>query len=226
MPRHTKPTRPIPLRATFLLLLAPLLLTGCDYGILLAYLIGGPPSIEPAFSAETGKDMDEHGVTVAVICTAPRGLKFTYNEVDHTVAEAVTFQLHQKGIEVIVPDVVQAWLDHNPDWTTPREIGEAMGVNYVIHINMHSYSLYEKNSATLYRGRSEYEVNVWEMLGEGEGEKIYSSEDTTVYPLRIHRSAQDTSLEQFKKEYLYRLSFEIGRQFFEYYAGDDIGDAT
>lgn len=223
-PSRTKHRFPFP--AALLLLFAPLVLTGCDYGILLAYLIGGPPSIEPAFSAETGKDMRERKVTVAVVCTAPRDLKFSYDEIDNTVAEAVSYQLHQHGIQVIVPDQVQAWLDANPDWTSPREIGEALGVTYLIHINVHNYSLYEKNSATLYRGRSEYEVNVWEMEKDGEGERIYSHEETTVYPLRIHRSSQDCSLEQFKKEYLYRLSFEIGRQFFEYYAGDDINDAT
>jgi hypothetical protein len=64
-------------------------------------------------------------------------------------------------------------------------------------------------------------------MGEnGEGEKIYSQEERVKYPLRFPRSTQDTSVGHFKKEYLYRLSYEIGRHFFEYYTADDISDAT
>lgn len=203
-----------------------LMLTGCNYFIILSYLIGGPPSIEPEFARQTDKDMKDYGVTVAVICTAPQELKWSYDEVDTLVAEAVTYQLAEHNIKVIYPDQVRAWLDKNPDWTTPTEIGEAFDVTYVIHIDMLEYAIYEKNSHTLLRGNTRCEINVWEMAEDGEGEKIYSQEETVIYPLRVPRSTQDSSPTQFKKEYLYRLSYEIGRHFFEYYASDDISDAT
>ncbi len=222
------PHRPAVRRASWLLLWAflPCLFTGCDQFMLLAYLVGGPPSISPDFYEQTKKDMKDYGVTVAVVCTAPKDLKWSYDEIDYTVAEAVSYQLNDKGIKVIFPDQVRAWLDKNPDWTTPREIGDAFGVKYVIHIDMRNYALYEKGQNTLLRGRSEYEVSVWEMNDDGTGSRIYSKENTTTYPLRIHRSSQDTTLERFKREYLHRLSYEIGRLFFEYYTSDDIGDAA
>lgn len=224
--RHKRPrsTR----MAWLMLWLAPVVLCGCNYLVMLGYIVGGPPSIAPDFQEQTGKDMKDYGVTVAVVCTAPRDLKWSYDEIDMVVAEAVTYQLTENGIKVIYPDQVRAWLDKNPDWTTPKEIGEAFGVKYVIHLDMLNYSLYEKGQATLYRGRSEYEINVWEMFedGSGDGERVYSAQSSTTYPLRIHRSSHETSLEQFKKEYLFRLSYEIGRHFFEYHASDDIDDAT
>jgi len=211
--------------ARLMICLAPcVLLTGCNYAIFLGYLIGGPPSIEPDFAAETGKDMKDYGVTVAVVCTAPKDLKWSYDEIDSLVSEAVTLQLGQKKINVIYPDQIRAWLDKNPDWTTPTEIGEFFDVTYVIHIDVLDYSLYEKNSHTLYRGNCRYEVNVWEMGEESTGEKIYSKEDNSKFPLSMPRSSSDISLEQFKKEYLYRLSYDIGKLFFEYYASDDISD--
>jgi hypothetical protein len=76
------------------------------------------------------------------------------------------------------------------------------------------------------KGNTRCEINVWEMADDGDGEKIYSQEETVTFPLRVPRSTQDTSVGQFKKEFLYRLSFEIGRHFFEYYTADDIADAT
>ncbi|HUG20407.1 MAG TPA: hypothetical protein VMM56_15580 [Planctomycetaceae bacterium] len=206
------------------------LLSGCNYAILLGYLIGGPPSIEPDFTAQlgSGKDMKNNGVTVAVVCTSPEELKFSYDELDNLVAEAIALQLGEKKISVILPDQVRAWLDKNRDWTSPKEIGEAFGTTYVIHVDILDYSLFEKDSSTLYRGKTECEINVWEMAkdGSGDGEKIYSKQHSSVFPLRIPRSSQETTLERFKKEYLYRLSYEIGRHFFEYHVGDDISDAT
>jgi hypothetical protein len=206
------------------------LLSGCKYVVMLGYLIGGPPSIEPDFTSQLGtkKDMKNHGVTVAVVCTSPDRLKWDYDELDHVVAEAIALQMGEHHISVIYPNQVRAWLDNNSDWTSPKEIGEAFGTTYVIHIDILEYSLYERNSSTLYRGTTECEINVWEMAsdGSGDGEKIYSKQLSTIYPLRVPRSSQETTLERFKKEYLYRLSYEIGRHFFEYHVGDDISDAT
>ncbi|MBD3672799.1 MAG: hypothetical protein HUJ26_04670 [Planctomycetaceae bacterium] len=203
-----------------------LLLTGCNYGVILGYMIGGPPSIEPDFAAQTGKDMKDYGVTVAVVCTAPPSLKWSYDEIDNLVAEAITMQLAQKKIKVIYPDQVRAWLDKNPDWASASEIGEYFDVTYVIHVDMTDYSLYEQNSHTLYRGNSRCEVNVWDMAADDEAEIIYSKEISSKYPLTVPRSSQESSLEQFKKEYLFRLSYDIGKHFFEYYASDDISDRT
>ncbi len=43
-------------------LVAPcLMLAGCNYFVILSYLIGGPPSIEPMFAQQTGKDMKDYG---------------------------------------------------------------------------------------------------------------------------------------------------------------------
>ena len=229
----TRNRRPFTLRTGVLkltMICSLFLLSGCNYAILLGYLIGGPPSIEPDFTSQLGieKDMKNQGVTVAVLCTSPDELKWDYDELDHLVAEAISLQLGENNISVILPNQVRAWLDKNSDWTSPREIGEAFGTTYVIHVDILDYSLYEKDSATLFRGKTDCEINVWEMEpdGSGDGEKIYSKQLSTAYPLRIPRSSQDTTLAHFKKEYLYRLSYVIGRHFFEYHVGDDISDAT
>ncbi len=42
--------------------------------MILGYLIGGPPSIEPDFDKETGISLQGKDKTVAVVCFAPREL--------------------------------------------------------------------------------------------------------------------------------------------------------
>lgn len=203
------------------------LATGCMKELLfLGLLIGGFPSIEPDFDSKLGLSMTDKDVVVAVVCYAPTELKFDFDELDHEIARTVTFRMHQHGIKVISPDQIRAWLDENPDWDKPSEIGEAFDATYVVYIDMLKYSLYEKGSASLYRGRSEAFVSVIQMDDEGEGEKIYSKEVLSQYPLAAPRPASEVTYSTFKKQYLSRLSEEIGRLFYEHYNGDDMGDAV
>ena len=214
-------------RMTLFLLLAVscLSLTGCNYIILLGYLIGGPPSIEPDFDVMTNKSMSDKEVSVCVVAFAPTEPKWDFPKIDHELARYVAFRLVEHDIRVVNPDQVRTWLDTHPDWDKPEEIGKALNCTYVIYIDMNDFHLYEKNSTTLFRGRAECYVSVFEMDEDGYGDKIYSKEITSQYPIRAPRSTSEMSLDTFKREYLSRLSKEIGWLFFERFNGDDIPDA-
>ena len=213
-------------RARWLLLAAAALpMTGCNYLILAGYLIGGPPSIEPDFDAVTNESMTDSGVTVAVVCYAAPETKWDFDAIDSEIAKYVTYRLHAHKIKVVNPDRVNAWLDENDQWDEPQEIGRALDVNYLVYIDLQSFNLYEENSAQLYRGRSEAVISVYKM-DEEDGDRIYTKELTSRFPLAVPRSTYEVTYSNFKREYLSRLSEEIGRLFYEYYNGDDIPDAT
>lgn len=194
--------------------------------MLLGYLIGGPPSVEPDFDVQTKKSMTDYGVTVAVVCFAPKNLKLIDEKIDVDLAKYVSFKLNENHIKVINPDRVHEWLDRHPDWETAAEIGEAFKTTYVIYIDMRDYSLYEKGSHMLHRGRAEMLVTVWEMDGNGEGEPIYNKEIKSIYPLAAPQSSYDVPYQKFRKKFVERLSKEIGWKFYERYNGDNINDAT
>ncbi|MGH7127703.1 MAG: hypothetical protein ACREJB_05330 [Planctomycetaceae bacterium] len=211
--------------------LAPLLalvpvLAGCNYLMLAGLLIGGFPSIEPKFDKMTGQSMTDKDVTVAVVCYVPTDVKYSFNDLDQKMQKYVSYRLHEHQIQVVNPDRVHAWLDENPEWDYPEEIGAALGVKYVIYIDISKFSLYEENSAHLYRGRAEAVVSVFEMDEDGAGEKIFSQEAISAYPLAVPRDSHEISYQNFEREYLSHLSERIGRMFYEYYNGDDIPDAT
>ena len=201
------------------------MLSGCNYVIAIAYLLHGPPSIEPDFEKTVGESMTDYDTTVAVVCYAPTEVKWDFEAIDSEIAEYVAKQMFMHQIRVIDPDRIRDWLDKHSDWDKPEEIGAAFHATHVVYIDLQSYHLYEKNSTQLFRGRAEAMVTVWKM-DDDEGEKIYSKEITSLYPLKIARSVYETSYYRFKKEYLLRLSEEIGRLFYPYYNGDDIKDAT
>ncbi len=217
----------LPIRITALLLMSTLclIMTGCNYAILLGYLIGGPPSIEPDFDVMTNQSMSDKDVSVCVVAFAPTELKWDFPKIDHELAKYVAYRLVEHDIKVVNPDQVKAWLNEHPDWDKAEEIGKAFGCNYVIYIDMNDFHLYEENSTTLYRGRSECYISVFEMDEDGYGDKIYSKEVNSKYPIRAPRSTSELSLDTFKREYLSRLSKEIGWLFYERYNGDNIPDA-
>lgn len=209
-----------------LMLLAFAGTSGCNYFIPIAYLIGGPPSIEPDFDLMTNESMTDKDVTVVVVAYAPPELKWDFPQIEHELARYVSFRLIQNNIQVINPDQVKAWLDENDDWDKPEEVGKAFDTTYVVYIDMSKFSLYEENSTTLYRGRSESYLSVYKMDDHGYGDKIYSKEQISRFPIRAPRSTSEQTLTSFKREYLSRLSEEIGWLFYEHYNGDEIPHAT
>jgi hypothetical protein len=121
---------------------------------------------------------------------------------------------------------VQTWLRDNPDWDTAVEVGAEFDVNYVIYIDVSAFSLYERDSNTLFRGRCDAIVSVYEMETDGDGKRIFSREVNSIFPIQVPRSAADVSYDTFRMEYIWRLSDEIGRMFYPYLHGDDISSAA
>jgi hypothetical protein len=199
---------------------------GCNYFLLLGYLIGGPPQIEPLFEKETNKSMTDKDIRVAVVCYASDELKYQFDNIDHIIANRVTNQIASKKIEVVNYAEVQTWLRDNPDWDTAVEVGAEFDVNYVIYIDVSAFSLYERDSNTLFRGRCDAIVSVYEMETDGDGKRIFSREVNSIFPIQVPRSAADVSYDTFRMEYIWRLSDEIGRMFYPYLHGDDISSAA
>ncbi len=199
--------------------------SGCSYLLFFGYLLGGPPSVEPDFDAQTKESMTDKDVTVAVVCYAPTEIRYNFEEIDHEVAKYVSFRLHQHKIKVVSPDRVRGWLDENREWDKPEEIGEAFKATYVVYIDLNEFSLYEDGGANLYRGRAEAVVSVWKMDGS-EAEKIYTTEKISKFPVHQPIATSDETYQNFKSRYLARLSDEVGRLFYEYYTYDEIGEGN
>jgi len=189
--------------------LAMLLFGGCQQFVILSYLIGGPPSIEPDFDKETGESLKGKDKTVAVVCFAPRELLAEFPAIDKEIAAQVSYQLAEHKIAIVKPDYVRAWVSAHPKWELAEEIGREFKADYVIEIEISAFSLFEGTSTTLYRGRTEADVSVTKM-GEGSGDEIFSKELDFHYPIRVPRHSSEQSLVAFKRDYISRLSEKIG----------------
>lgn len=199
---------------------------GCNYFILLGYLIGGPPQLEPLFEAETNKSFTDRNVRVAVVCYAPDDLTKFHDNIDKMLITRISSMLYGNKIDIVNPDRVKAEMANNPEWDSPVEIGAELDVNYVVYVDIADFSLYERDSTSLFRGRCEAICSVYEMQTDGDGRRIFTKEINSTYPTQVPRSASDISYESFRNEYFFRLANEIGRLFYPYGTGDDISSAT
>lgn len=202
--------------------LSLVLMAGCQQFVILSYLIGGPPSIEPDFDKETGLSMKDKETTVAVVCFAPKEMLLEFPHIDHEIAAHVSYQLGKNKIAIIKPDYVSAWVNSHPKWELAEEIGREFKADYVIEIELSTFSLYEGTSTTLYRGRTEADVHVTAVDEGGHGDRIFSKDLDFHFPLRVPRSSTEQELLPFKREYISRLSEKIGWMFHESYNGDTI----
>lgn len=202
--------------------LALVLMAGCQQFVIISYLLGGPPSIEPDFDKETGQSLKDKDKTVAVVCFAPREMLLEFPNIDDEIAAQVSYRLAENKISICKPDFVRAWVDAHPNWELAEEVGREFEADYVIEIELSSFSLYEGTSTTLYRGRVEADIHVTEMDDSGHGDRVFSKELALAYPLHVARSTSELSLVKFKREYISRVSDKIGWMFYESYNGDQI----
>jgi hypothetical protein len=198
--------------------------SGCNAVVLAGLLLAGPPTIEPDYDKMTKKSLRDKDIKVAVVCFAPDEVRLNFIDVDKDIAKYCAHQLNQHNIHVINPDRIQEWLDKHEDWDKPEEIGEATKATHIILVDVHKYNLFEENTHELYKGRAELLISVFEMQKDGSTEKVYTKEVTCQYPLETPRETSEISYDRFRREYLGRLSEEIGRLFYSHSNGDDMRD--
>ena len=223
-PRFTGWSRVVSL--SFLLGLA-FLNSGCNVVILLGYLLHGPPTIEPDFHKKTKLWLSDRGKTTAIVCYAPKTLKWDNEAVDSEVARAVALKFSEHKITVFDPDKIDAWIDRNPNYDKVTEVAAEYKCDYVVHIDIRDYSLFAAQSSDLYQGRCDAVINVFQMNADKtDGELIYTTEVRSRFPTRSEKSVYDIGYEDFKNMYLLALGDEIGKKFYEYYSGDEIPNAA
>ncbi len=209
-------------RNNFILLLALAATFTCSTGCIqemaqLLYIIKGH-KIEPAFPKLKEKN-------VAIVCNA-KATAFGPDSLSVTVAKhlSIAMATSEDKITIVAPAKVEEFIDTN-GWTddSPFKLGESVGADYVIVIDIDNYSIHE--GATLYKGRSEWTASAYDIADEG---KLVFSKgpDEFAFP-EAGRPSLGTSERVFESFYLTHLCDQISKQFISYdkletYASDAI----
>ncbi len=166
------------------------------------------------------------GQKVAVICVS-QSSSFGPSTAAEQIATAVEAYLRGNVEEVnIVPrQEIVDWMDRH-DWNQIdyREVGQGVGAQVVVAIDLHNFSLYD--GKTLFKGRADVELSVFD-LTEGD-DIVYHDEPPTIeWPVTGGRHVADASESEFRRQFVDLIGSKIARQFYPFDAAEDFGrDAT
>jgi len=200
--------------ATGFVLLATMFNLGCiGLTAQLLHAINGGHKIKAKYPGLEGK-------RVAVVCVSNTS-SYGPNSVGRMLEREVVSILRENGddIDVSHQDEVADWIDNN-DWDQMdyREIGRGVGVDMVLAIDLSGISLHE--GRTLYRGRADAAVTVYDMTDDG---KIAFREeiDDFVFPRNGPRPTTELSEGRFRHLFVVVLAQQIAKHFYDYHIEDD-----
>lgn len=189
----------------FVVLLGLLVFPGCVGALAqLLYTIKGH-EVEPPY-----KGLNEK--RIAVVCVSDESA-YGPDTLTFTLAHAVGMRLARglkKGSEVIAPGRVERWIDEN-GWNETEfvKLGEGVGADMVVAIEVSSYSLTE--GSTLYKGRSDVTATVIDVKNSGQVPFVFGPRHFA-FP-KDGRPAIQTSEREFEAFYLSQLTNLIANQF-------------
>ncbi len=151
---------------------------------------------------------------VVVLCRPPSSLGFRHPHVDRQLARLVSDLLAERvgDIEVVDHKQVDHWADAG-DADDFRDLAKSVDAEMVVHIELEDFDL--NKGSTLYQGRSEVNISVYDM--ENDGKKVWEeSLGEIIFPATGGIPTAEKSPKQFRKQYLAVLSQRIARHFYEH----------
>lgn len=200
------------------LLLATVLCAGCDMGTLAYFLL--PESKNDPECKNLACSDKKKEVKVAILAYAP-GLDLDLMQADRQLCELLgrrlrdQYERNEEKVTILPQSKVEDFKSSNPDFL-PRDIGKHFKADYVIVLEIHSLSIYEKGNI-MYRGRTDLTVTVVDVNKPDQAPE--SKEYNTVYPGES-RGAMDICPEmpplQFRLKFLDNVARKLTRYFAAY----------
>ena len=155
------------------------------------------------------------GKRVAVVCVANTSA-YDPGSASAMLAHTVEAILRQKveGIKMVQQDAISNWIDNNnSDQTDYRDIGRGVNAQMVIGIDLDGLQLHE--DATLYKGRANVRVTVFDMTKGGEA--VFRRELTNfTFPENGGQHVSETNDNKFQRDFVRILAVDVAKSFHEY----------
>lgn len=162
---------------------------------------------------------------VAVICLTDGGLAADANSAMLTSYIHAALNTNVKKIDVVRPSEVERWIDsHSSEDADYLEIGKGVKADRVVAVEVVNLSV--KNGATLYQGKSDIAVTVYDIPGGG---KILYQKNIPefVFPKMGGPTITDISEAKFRARYLAIVARTVSSLFYPVDATADFAlDAT
>lgn len=138
-----------------------------------------------------------------------------------SLAQYIEFNLRKnvKKINLVRQQEVANWVDNN-DWDRLdyRDIGRGVRADMVVAIDLDNFRLHE--DATLYKGRTNWTVTVYDMSKSGDP-VFRRSEKNFQFPVNGGQHVSETTEDAFQRKFLLILAEDIAKHFYAYEFKED-----
>lgn len=198
---------------------------GCvNVSAIMSKMILGDPQVDASFKNRTGvKLSDKH--TVIVYVTAPTSVLDEHPSLSLDLQKQVAQRMQLRKINVINPNDVSRAVENKGATPKPDVIASLFPqADYILHIGVAAFDCREPNSPNLYHGYAGgmiqgYSVRSGESGSQRFPSEIFQQEFQIEYP--THPVPKDsTSSSAFEKQFLDRVSDELGRVFYDFRTSD------
>jgi hypothetical protein len=160
------------------------------------------------------------------IVTVSGSSSFGPSSAAELVARTVARKLRDnvKHIDLVSPQEIADWMDRN-DWNEIdyREVGEAVGADLVLAIDLHSFSLYD--GKTLYRGKCDSSIAVYDV--KNGGEVLFEQvPPQIIFPVSSGLHTTDASESDFRRWFIEYVGERLARNFYPYDPVADFANDT
>lgn len=157
---------------------------------------------------------------VAVVVTTPSGTNADVSGVVMARQVHTLLSKNVKKIKMVNPEEVDEVVRDQPSGSrNMARLGDRLGVDYIVAVDLNGLEL--KEGATLYRGKCDCSVAVYQM-GEGDRPVFRKDMPPFVYP-ETGLPVTDVSESKFRAMYLTVISERVARTFYPY---DPISDVA
>jgi len=161
------------------------------------------------------------GKKVAVVCATDEGIGADANGILMARNLRVLFEQKIKDVELVSQEAIDQWnADDSIESKGYAELGRGLKVDYVLVVEMQNLKLRE--GQTLYRGKSDLSVKVYEM--ESGGKEVYAKQLGTYTFPKSGMPATEIDESRFRRNYLLMASKTVGRLFYGHDLGEDVGE--
>lgn len=206
----------------------PLLFAGCSLVISGIRSFMGDPQLESSFKRQTHVDLAGQGKRVAVLCEVPYAISGHYPSLGQDVVTGVTRDLKREGIRVVDENRVLDWLDTHGFPEGRDEIAAtdfAKKADYVILIELQEFTHRADNSPDMFQGKVVGIVHGYKIADAHERRsayEVFTSEFRLVHPTYTPMEASQTKGDTFLRNFIARLTRQLGELFYDHPASTEI----
>ncbi len=162
---------------------------------------------------------------VAVLCVSHSSL-FGPSSAATEIATRIHARLAKNvpKISLVDQQAIDDWIDRNGwDEVDYRQVGAGVDAQMVVGIDILSFSIHE--GTTLYKGRCDVEVTVFNM--DADGKSVFNEVLPQIqFPIIAGQHITDTTESAFRKQFIGVVAEHIARNFYDYDRVDDFGRDT